>query len=348
MEAPGPAACGGSVLRPLIRFLLLGALVWVADRGLLHGGAHGALRSEIVVSAAELLRLRDAWVRVHGVPPSPPEERAEIDRAFEEEVLYREALARGLDRGDPSVRARLIAIMRFLGTGAVSDDESLYRQALALNLDSGEPAIRRHLALQMRLLASIPAEREPITDADLERCLRRNRELFRKPARVSFTQVFLATMRRGASAETDARRLLERLRADESPALDGVGDPFPLGSRFTRASAPTLESSFGAPFVAALADAPAGAWAGPIASAFGWHLVRVEERVPPATPPLEEARPRLVEMVRRERADARYADYVRTLKARYTLVLEDATATATAATVPAFRRLVPEGAEALE
>ena len=333
---------------PLIRFLLLGALVWSADLGLVRAGLRNAGRSEIVVSAAEHLRLRDDWARVHGVPPSPAEERAEIDRAVEEEVLFREALSRGLDQGDPSVRARLIAIMRFLGAGGDRDDETLYRQALALNLEAGEAAIRRHLALQMRLLASLPAAGEPITDADLERCLRRSAELFRRPARVTFTQVFFATMRRGTGAEADARRSLEQLQASPASSVERIGDPFPLGTRFTQAAEPTVESTFGAPFVAALARASTGAWAGPIPSVFGWHLVRIDERLPAAATTLEEARPRLLEIVRRERADARYLEYFRALRARYDVRVEEIETPSAPAAVPVFRSFVPQQAEALE
>lgn len=336
---------------PLTRFLLLGALLWCAELGIGQIGLGSIGRPEIVITSAERLRLRDEWARLHGGWPSGDEERGLIDKAVEEEVLYSEALARGLDRDNPSVRARLIAIMKFLGAAGDSDDEALYRQALALNLEASEPAIRRHLVLQMRLLASLPAEHKPITDADLEDLFRRKTDLFREPARFSFTQIFFSKRQRGGEAEADARRLLSQLQARPAASDPGEenGDPFPVGRRFTRANEPALESSFGASFRATLARAPLGVWTGPIPSVFGWHLVRVDERLPAALTTFEVARPRLREMLRRERAEARYAEYFQRLRARYVVRVEDAAESSLPqAPVPAFEQLVPQQAEALE
>jgi len=70
-----------------------------------------------------------------------------------------------------------------------------------------------------------------------------------------------------------------------------------------------IASTLGAGFAQALASAPVGRWSGPIASAYGWHLVRVLERRPAREARLEEVRPAVIEaysVFRRQEAVAAY------------------------------------------
>src|SRR5581483_11723945 len=62
-------------------------------------------RPRIVIDVA---RLRETWAAEHGAPPSGAAEAALVRDAIDEEVLYREALARGFDRRDATVRERLV------------------------------------------------------------------------------------------------------------------------------------------------------------------------------------------------------------------------------------------------
>src|SRR5207248_607365 len=56
-------------------------------------------------------------LRRNGALPTGSEEAALIQRYIDNEVLYREALALGLDRGDIIVRRRLVQKMEFLTEG---------------------------------------------------------------------------------------------------------------------------------------------------------------------------------------------------------------------------------------
>ncbi len=111
-----PSACSGGLVRfvrePLVHFLLLGAaLYWVASPS---QRSVPARQTRIEVPAAEVRRMREEWTMQWHRPPRPRELQNLIDEYVREEVLYREAMAMGLDRNDDVVRRRLVQKMEFL------------------------------------------------------------------------------------------------------------------------------------------------------------------------------------------------------------------------------------------
>jgi hypothetical protein len=93
------------VREPLLHFALLGALIFGADQALL------ALRGdagELVVPAAARKEARDTFVAGMKREPTPAELKLLLDRWRDNEVLYREGLALGLDKGDSAIRERVI------------------------------------------------------------------------------------------------------------------------------------------------------------------------------------------------------------------------------------------------
>ena len=227
---------------PLCRFLLLGGALLAVDH-LVGRERFEALEEErqIVVSASRKEALVEAFRAQHSRPPRGAELRALLDRWVDEEVLYREALALGLDRGDTVVQRQLTQKMRFL----IEDATTL-----------PEPS---------------PAE--------LEDWLERHAERYGRGPLVSFEQVFLSRGRHGDGLAAEAARVAEQLRRARD-AFVGVGDPFLVGQVVTEADPVRLRREFGAGFAEALAGLTSGEWSGPVASAFGLHLVRVTARAP--------------------------------------------------------------------
>jgi hypothetical protein len=90
---------------PLLHFALLGAAIFAADQAVLavRGDA-----GEIVISAATRKEARDTFVAGIKREPSPAELKVLLDRWRDNEVLYREGLALGLDKGDSAIRERVI------------------------------------------------------------------------------------------------------------------------------------------------------------------------------------------------------------------------------------------------
>ncbi|MGI9132800.1 MAG: peptidyl-prolyl cis-trans isomerase, partial [Rhodoferax sp.] len=95
---------------PLLHFVLLGALIFAAHA--LWG--QGAARARIEVTRADQQRLRAQAVQQWGRVPEAAQMAELVEQWVREEVLYREALASGLDQDDMVVRRRLVQKMEFL------------------------------------------------------------------------------------------------------------------------------------------------------------------------------------------------------------------------------------------
>jgi hypothetical protein len=269
------------VLRqPLLHFLVLGLALF--GLYLLFGGGEAGKDNQIVVSAQQVELLASLWERQWRRPATPQELDGLIQSHIREEVLYREALAMGLDRDDTIIRRRLAQKIEFLA------------QDLA-------------------------AQSEP-TPQELRTFFEENSDRFRRPARITFTQVYVSVDRRGEGAVAEAGRLLEELRAGADPQQ--VGDSLMLQRHFVLQEPDQVARNLGTQFAADVFELPVGEWQGPVRSGYGLHLVRVEERQDSYMPPLEEVQSDVRnELLAQRRRDIDEAVYER-LREGYEIVVE--------------------------
>jgi hypothetical protein len=293
---------------PLVHFLAGGAaLFW------LFHARPAEQPAPIVVTAADVERLRLDYTRETGLPATSADEAALVDRTIEDELLFREAVARGLDRNDRSVRNWLVEQMRVL-TDDASDAERLYARARELGLDRTDLVVRRILVQKMRLLASRTGERRP-TDAELAEFYAAHREEYRPPDRVTFWHVF---------ARPGGETALARARADTPEAAVRHGDSFAVPPHVIAYSPAQVEKVFGAEIAQAVAREEPRTWIGPLASPYGLHLVWIEAREPGTPPPLAAVRERLVERWQDEQRTLRVGALLQDLARRYPLEVESA------------------------
>ncbi len=224
----------------------------------------------------------------------------------DEELLYREARALGLQRSDPLVRRRLVRDMRFAGAEPRASDQALFAEALALGLDERDLVVRRRLVQRLVLDLSAQARRREPSEAELADTLARHADRFASPARLQLSQLFLSRQRRGEALAEDARALLaELVAARAGPELAaGRGDPLPLPVELGWCSQRELAAGFGEDFARAAFDVEPGAWRGPLRSSYGLHLVFVRAREPSRLPPLAAVRAAVREALWEERAAA--------------------------------------------
>jgi hypothetical protein len=335
--------------RRALHFLVLGGLIFIGRSSLCPDGSQGAgwaSQPRIVISAARREQIRRELDRTPGRPSASEEERARLAdeerarlaRDVDEEILYREALVRGLDRDDPVVRERVIQGMRLLSDDPHADEAGLYRAGLDLGLDRRDLVVRRHLAAAMRLFIVAPARLPALSDAELREVLARDPDRYRLPATTSITHVFLSG-ENDRRFEERAARLLDRLRLEQvdPAAAPARGDPFPLGFRLRERTAADLDAVFGAGFGAAVAALPVEDWGGPIVSSYGLHLVWVHARVPERMPTVEASRRRLVERAYHLRGERRLREWLEAQRLRYEVRLEeprDQTAATRAVAIP--------------
>lgn len=111
----------GLFKEPLMHFLVLGAAIFGIFQ-LLGTSPAPVAANQLVITDEDAARLSQQFQATWRRPPTEQELAALIDRQIEEEVLVREALALGLDRGDAIVRQRLAQKMTFLLEGAAEAD----------------------------------------------------------------------------------------------------------------------------------------------------------------------------------------------------------------------------------
>ena len=157
---------------PLLHFLLIGAALFAIYSWLNPPPAKPDTSSRIELTNDDIRQLEMSWSAQWKRPPNPEEMRTLIEERVREEILYREALALGLDRGDTIVKRRMAQKVESL-----SDDVS----------DLPDPS---------------PEE--------LRQWYASHDSQFAWPARFTFRHVFFSTNRRGAQAEEAARLALEK------------------------------------------------------------------------------------------------------------------------------------------
>ena len=311
---------------PAFHFALAGLALFVVDRWWAFQEeitARDPRNHPVVIDGSQVERVRNDFQRRHGVPPSAAEEKALLDQEIDEEVLYREALARRLDFGDRSIQWWLIKKMRFVAEDPDLDDAELYQQAKQLGLDDDDVVIRRILAQKMRLLAELAEGPVEPDEAEVQAYFAEHQDDWIRPARVSLRHVFLSRDRRGESLRRDADTLLAEI-ADLGPdEADDRGDPFPLGRRHRARSEPQLAKLFGPEFAAQTIGLEPGGWQGPIPSAYGLHLIYVDEKMPSEPAELDSVHNQVSRRLAAERRAEVLKRELARMRAEYEIVIED-------------------------
>lgn len=268
---------------PLFHFILLGSgffalFALVSDDSELATGQV----TEIVVTEGRIDSLLIQFVKVWQRPPTEAELDGLIADYVREEILYREAVAMGLDRDDTIVRRRMRQKMEFL-----SED--------------------------------IAAMAKP-TEEELQQYLEDNPEMFRQENRFSFRQVYFNVDKRGTSAEADAQDLLTQLNKEDGDASQ-LGDSLLIEHAFKDQSERDIARVLGQQFLAGLLETPTGSWEGPIHSGFGLHLVHISERIDESAPKLEEVRDAVIREWSSVKRKQTNEDFYNILRERYTVTV---------------------------
>lgn len=289
----------------------------------------------IIITAAQEAQQVAEFAQRTGIQPTPEDKAALTEQLIENEVLYRRAVELGLDRNDRGIRYRMIEKMRFLDPGDGRADDELYREALRLGLDRDDAVVRRMLVESMRvLLSSLPAQ----PDEEAGRAyFEHHQDQYLEPPRVTLHHVFLRAVGDAGHIMPRATAVLQSLRgsAHDDPELVSAssgpwragsaadsGDLFPLGSRFVAQTQHDLAKMFGVQFAATVMDLPVGVWSGPVASAYGLHLVRIETKQPPQVPAFDAVRGQVLADVRQGQRAERLRGALQSLRQRYGVKVE--------------------------
>ena len=236
---------------PLLHFLLIGALLFAGYAWLERGRGAAASPDEIRLSLDELAQLEllfeSRWKRA----PTAVEFNALVEDRIREEILYREALALGLDKDDTIVRRRMAQKMKFLAE-------------------------------------DVAAAQEPTTDV-LRTWFEAHGDLFALPPRISFRHLYFSPDQR-TQARSDARQALLQLAGEprDSARAEGLADPFMFQDFYGDRTIQEIAREFGPDFAQSVLKLTPGSWQGPLDSGYGWHLVFVDAITPGRIPAFEE------------------------------------------------------------
>ncbi len=240
---------------PLLHFLLIGLALFVVYSWM-HRGQGGIESSHEIALSFDDLRTMDLyfesqWHR----QPTGEEFNAMVENKIQEEILYREGLAMGLDKDDTIVKRRMAQKLQFLAEDVAS-------------------------------------AHEPSTE-ELQAWFAKNSEKFALPSRATFRHLFFSFDKRGQNAEGDAAAALMKLsdQPESTPLAVALADPFMFKDYYADQTPAELAKEFGPTFGLGVFKLKPRSWQGPIESGFGWHLVFIDSIIPGRIPVFEEIEP---------------------------------------------------------
>jgi len=271
---------------PLVQFLLIGACIYGAYAW--YGTPEDNTTDRtIVVDAARIESFIGQWEKRWNRPPTRKELDGVINRFVRENILYRQALAMGLDEDDPVTRRRMAQKLEFL-----TSDIALFK--------------------------------EPAT-GELEQYFQDQQARYRDPDLITFSHVFFDPDRRDESTLVDAAEILAQLQAAGVPdaATLAAGDRFMLQGDFQEASELDVRRQLGSGFAEAVMRLEPGRWHGPVLSGYGVHLVYVYELRQASPPVFEDFKQGVLADWQKAQQEKFNADFYENLKSRYEIVIAE-------------------------
>jgi peptidyl-prolyl cis-trans isomerase C len=273
---------------PLVHFLVIGVALFViyAYWGQPVGEEQG---KSITITTGEITWLTDTWEKRWTRPPTPEERQGLIDQYLRELILYREAVAMGLDRNDSVIRRRMAQKLEFLAEDLVTI--------------------------------------MPPTDEDLQAYFAEHLQRYKEPELFTFTQVFIDPDKRGDATLDDAKKIKAALDA-QTDAINNtaaLGDDFMLHNYYPENSQADIQKLFGSGFAESLVKLSTDQWHGPVLSGYGVHLVHVHSRIEPPEPEFAKVRERVELDWETDKREELNEKFYTSLRDRYTIVIEEVT-----------------------
>jgi peptidyl-prolyl cis-trans isomerase C len=199
---------------PLLHFMLVGAAIYMLFALYGQQGSDDAIAEQntIVVTNGEIKWLAEMWQKRWNRPPTDEEMAGLVKEHVKETVLYREAIAMGLDKDDTIIRRRLKQKLEFLAQDLIQP--------------------------------------KPPTEDELQAYFKEHVDRYRTADLLTFSHVFLDPDKRGDHTLTDAEKLKTELIASaKTPdASSDLGDRFMLQSYYPERSEADVSKLFGSEF----------------------------------------------------------------------------------------------------
>jgi len=241
------------IREPLIQFMVIGACIY-GTYALIGTPENDFRDTTIHVDGNRIEAFINQWERRWNRPPTRQEIDGLIQAYVREDILYRQAVAMGLNKDDPITRRRMAQKLEFL-------------------------------------TRDIAGLQEP-EGGELERYLKENRDQYKAPDLMTFSHVFLDPDIRGDATLDDTALLLAELQAAGPPdsTVPSLGDRFMLQNYYPQKTELDIRKLFGEGFSESVMQLKERQWHGPVLSGYGTHLVYVYALKQAPLPLLEDAR----------------------------------------------------------
>jgi peptidyl-prolyl cis-trans isomerase C len=200
----------------------------------------------------------------------------------------------------------------------------LYREAVAMGLDKDDVIIRRRMAQKLEFLAQDLIQPEEPTAAELQAFFQENIDRYQIPPLLTFTHVFLDPDKRGDDTLADAEKLKAELieNATVPDEASDLGDRFMLQAYYPERDEAELAKLFGGEFASSIMALESEKWHGPVLSGYGTHLVYVHARLESPPPTFEQVADRVREDLVNAEREKLNQEYIDSLLARYNVVID--------------------------
>jgi peptidyl-prolyl cis-trans isomerase C len=270
---------------PLVHFLAIGAAIFVLYS---FWGQKDAGENEraITITTGEITWLTDAWQKRWNRPPTDGEREGLVDQYLREMVLYREAVAMGLDRDDTVIRRRLAQKLEFLSQDLISP--------------------------------------KPPTEDELKAYFEAHIDRYQSPDIITLSHVFIDPDLRGDSTLVDAESIKKQLQALKEPPKDirAYGDAFMLQSYYPDRSEAELLKLFGSGFARSVFELEPKQWHGPVLSGYGTHLVYVHDLLEADPPIFAEVKEQVLQNWEGDKREELNEQFVASIVSRYDITIE--------------------------
>lgn len=270
---------------PLVHFLIIGAALFAVYAFWGQQDVEEQGRA-IDISAGEINWLSDAWEKRWMRQPTDEELVGVINQYLREMVLYREAVAMGLDKDDPVIRRRLGQKLEFLSQDLITP--------------------------------------QPATEDELRAYFEKYIDRYQKPDLVTMTQVFIDPDLRGDNTLADAEAIKKQLQSlKEFPSdTQSYGDSFMLQNYYPERTEAELLKFFGSGFTRSVFELASGQWHGPVLSGYGTHLVYVHDHQKADPPTFAGAEQQVRQEWEQDKREELNEQFVASVIARYDITID--------------------------
>ncbi len=171
------------------------------------------------------------------------------------------------------------------------EEQVLMREAERLGLAEDDTIIRRRMAQKMRFMIDETAPPDPPGTAELESWFKDNKDRFTRPAKRSFSHIYVSP----TAHENYNDYAADILKRVTDANWKNLGDPFIEQNQYPAMDAPMTARVFGRSFAKSLFALPVkDGWQGPVPSSFGLHIVRIDSAAQSEEPGFEDAKAEVI------------------------------------------------------